>query len=280
MSVTLDALSSNPNDAVNAMKAYGSFWLRNAIDCEELDHLHIKATEFFEIANKEGAEGVARLTALPTANISGHAEGAKERGVVHHSVLSWAMFHRPDGLETTFASMIADERVFRFIQPIIGECVLHTPNLAIRYRNRPELALPFHQDGAYYDSAVLGDWVTMLVIWVPFTDCNEDAPGLEIVPQNLSTCIGIRKQPRSRFGHLEADVPDDLPVWYPHTKRGDCLVFAERTLHRSRPGEVRIPRTSVDIRVFARDHIPQALSGHAGLNLPSLERVTMTPAVV
>ena len=79
--------------------------------------------------------------------------------------------------------MLAEDRIRRFVEPILGSCVLHTNNLAICYRDvgRSDFALPFHQDLFYFEPELLGPSTVMLVIWTPFTDCDDEIPGLEIV---------------------------------------------------------------------------------------------------
>jgi hypothetical protein len=277
MSVYLDALTSRPQEAVAAIEQYGCFVLHNAISSDELDSLHRNSLAYFKFAEAEGVEGVARVTGLPVDHIVAHVEGAQKRGVTHHSVLSWYLYKDPSKLEQQFASMLAQERVRRFVEPILGSCVLHTNNLAIRYRDtgRSEFALPFHQDSFYFEPEILGRDTIMLVIWTPFTSCDDDTPGLELVPQRIIDGKPIRAEARTQFGHLEAEVPDDLPTWYPHLKQGDCIIFTERTLHRSYNGDVRKPRTSVDLRIYTEGRYPKVLKGHSGIRLSDLTPVPM-----
>jgi ectoine hydroxylase-related dioxygenase (phytanoyl-CoA dioxygenase family) len=277
MTVFLDASSSVPLSAVEAIKQHGCFVLRNAISPEELKLLHHRCLEYFKFAAAEGAHGVAHRTGLPVEHVSGHVEGAQKRGVTHHSVLSWYLYGNPSKLERQFAGMLASTRIRRFVEPILGSCILHTNNLAIRYRDvgRSDLALPFHQDSFYFEPEILGPDTVMLVIWVPFTDCDEDTPGLELVPQRITEGIGIRSDPRTQFKHLEADVPDDLSTWYPHLKRGDCIIFAERTLHRSYNADVKHARTSVDLRVYREGRYPKSLNGHSGIRLSDMRPIPM-----
>jgi hypothetical protein len=277
MTVFLNAITSVPQSALEAIERHGCFVLRDAMSPGELDALHRRSLEFFNFVATDGAEGFARKTGLPVEHISGHIEGVQKRGVTHHSMLSWYLYGDPVTLENQFAKMLAHARVRRFVEPILGSCILHTNNLAIRYRDggRSDLALPFHQDSFYFEPEMLGPDIVMLVVWVPFTDCDENTPGLELVPRRLTEGIGIRHDARTQFKHLEADVPDDLPVWYPHVKRGDCIIFAERTLHRSYNADVKNARTSVDLRIYTEGRYPKSLRGHAGIRLADLQPIAM-----
>jgi hypothetical protein len=274
--IFLDASNGSTQAAIDALNSCGCFGLRGAIRSTDLEFLHNSALAFFQIAVNEGKEGIARATGLPLGHISGHAEGARSRGVFHHSLLSWYLYRQPDKLERVFAEMISDDRILRFVSTALGHSVLHTNNMAIRYRDvgRNKFALPFHQDSFSFNHGPLASDVPMLIVWVPFTSIDQDTPGLEIVPKKLQAGVPLRHVPRTQFKHLEADVPDDLATWYPYLERGDCLIFWEHTLHRSHGGDVRKPRTSVDIRVFAEGMYPKALNGDRGLRLPSLEPVS------
>ncbi len=274
--IFLSASNGSTQSAMDALQSYGCFGLRGAFPAADLESLHEGALALFQIAVNEGREGVARATELPLDHISGHAEGARARGVFHNSLLSWYLYRQPDELSRKFAKMISDGRILKFISAALGDPVLHTNNLAIRYRDvgHKNFALPFHQDLFYFDQGRLASNISMLVIWVPFTSIDEDTPGLEIVPKKLHAGLPLRNAPITQFKHLEADVPDDLATWYPYLERGDCLVFGEHTLHRSFAGEVRRARTSVDIRLFSEGMYPEELSGHCGIRLPSLEPVS------
>jgi hypothetical protein len=277
MATFLDALCSSPQEGVAALSRYGCFVLRNAFEREALASLHRQSLEYFKLAQSEGAEGIALATGLPVEHVAGHVEGACKRGVTHHSLLSWYLYGNPSALENQFARMLAEDRVRRFVEPILGACVLHTNNLAIRYRDvgRSDFALPFHQDSFYFEPELLGPSTVMLVIWTPFNDCDDETPGLEIVPRRIAEAFALRDEPRTQFKHLEADVPDHLPVWYPHLRRGDCLVFEERTLHRSRHGNVKNPRTSIDLRLFTEGLYPKSFKGHSGIRLSDLAPVAV-----
>jgi hypothetical protein len=274
--IFLDASNGSTQAAIDALNSYGCFGLRGAIRSIDLDVLHQGALDLFAIAGTEGSEGFARATGLPIDHVSGHAEGARNRGVFHHSLLSWYLYRHPDALERAFAEMMSDDRILRFVSAALGRPVLHTNNLAIRYRDvgQDSFALPFHQDSFNFNHGPAASNVPMLVIWVPFVRIDQDTPGIEIVPRKLPAGVPLRHEPRTQFKHLEADVPEDLATWYPYLDRGDCLVFREHTLHRSYAGGAKKPRTSVDIRVFAEGSYPRTLNGDRGLRLPSLELVS------
>jgi hypothetical protein len=280
MTVYLDADCSLPQEGVDAINRYGCFALRNAFKREDLASLHDRTLKYFKLAQSEGAEGIARATGLPVDHVAGHVDGACKRGVTHHSLLSWYLYGNPSALESQFARMLAARQVRHFVEPILGSCVLHSNNLAIRYRDvgRSDLALPFHQDSFYFEPELLGPSTVMLVIWTPFTDCDDDTPGLEIVPRRIAESYSLSKEPRTQFKHLEIDVPDQLPVWYPHLQCGDCLVFEERSLHRSRNENVSHPRTSVDLRLFTEGRYPKSFKGHTGIRLRDLATITIEGA--
>ena len=280
MPVALDAFESDPQDAVKAIREHGSFVLQRAVISDQLQRLHDGALEYFQCANREGAEGIAVAAGVQKDNVSGPVDSARKRGVVHHALLSRFLYRDPRGLERAFVQMIASDRLFPFVRAILGDCLIHTNNLAIRFRDgaRPELAIPFHQDSFWWEQPDIWSGSSspvMLVVWLPFVCCDADIPGLELVPLPIEKQYDLRDEARTQFDHLEADVPDDLPVWYPHLAQGDAIVFTERTLHRSHSGLTTQSRTSVDIRMFSMDRIPRVCSGHRGLRLPDLTDIDL-----
>lgn len=281
MTEILDTEASRPEEAVAAIRDHGCFVLRNAVDPSLLEGLHEQSLRFFELAKTGGAEAIATALKVPMGHVAGHAEGAQKRGVIHHSLLSMYLFKDASALERRFGVVLADRRIYPFLQSVLGRCILHTNNLAVRYRDvgREDLALPFHQDSFYFNEPELYSGPpVMLVVWLPFVACNADTPGLELVPQPLAEIAAapIRSVPKTQFHHLEADVPDELEVWYPEVHRGDAIIFAERTLHRSYGGQVKNARTSIDLRLFAEGKFPKVLAGHRGIKLPGQEIVTVS----
>lgn len=273
---------------MEALSEDGCFVLRNVFDPELLGGIHDEALAFYrQLFAMESAEELAAAMGLPLDHVAGHFKGAKERGQINSQVFS--MFFEKDAmaLNRQLAASLTQRPLIDFIASVFGpDPVLHLNNIAVRYRSgdQAELALPWHQDCFYWDEPDIlsGDGPVMLVISVPFTDCGKNRPGIEFIAKPMKNQLPITKNSKTRFGHLELfdrDIPADLAdsYWYPELTAGDVFIFDERTIHRSFRGEgLAGDRTSGDLRVFSARRYPEALKGHVGWSLPSLEDFSFT----
>jgi len=280
LTVELKAGTDLPDAAATAIRDFGCFVLRGAIPVESLDYFDRKTKEFFDFARSKGVLAMARAINRPEELVRPQIEGALKRGVIHHSILSRFINQTSDGLELKFAELLAGDHVHPYIEALLGPSVLNMTHVAVRIREpeQPEFALPFHQDGSLYDRAFVEfqQKPVLVIVWVPFSGAGIDRAGLEIVPVPIQEMLDITTSPKTQFVKLEAEVPENLPVWYPHLDQGDCIVFTETTLHRSYAGAATKPRTSVDLRVFRSGVIPKEFIGHRGVTLPGLERTTLS----
>jgi hypothetical protein len=94
----------------------------------------------------------------------------------------------------------------------------------------------WHQDGAF-----LGDDIRAMNIWVALTDCGRDAPGMELVTQNLDHIVATGTE-GARFDwsvsprEVETLLGGEAPL-SPAFKAGDALLFDEMSLHQTAPSE-------------------------------------------
>jgi ectoine hydroxylase-related dioxygenase (phytanoyl-CoA dioxygenase family) len=268
-----------PGAAVAAIREFGCFVLRGGIPVESLDYFDRQTQDFFDFARSNDVAAIARAIDRPEEAARPQIEGAIQRGVVHHTILSRFISKTSEGLELKFAELLAGERIYPYIEALLGPSVINMTHVALRVRDpqNPEFALPFHQDGALYDKAFMEscEKPVVLIVWIPFSGCGGDRAGLEVVPQPIDKLLEISTSPKTQFVKLEAEVPDDLPVWYPHLEKGDCIIFTETTLHRSYAGASTKPRTSVDLRLFRQGVVPALFVGHRGVSLPSLEQTKL-----
>lgn len=117
--------------------------------------------------------------------------------------------------------------------------------------------LPFHQDYSYNSR-----YPKMIVSWVPLDDCGLNAPGLEIVGKNLGGKFVHSADGRWEHGISENDVRNligEYQSYRPVMKRGDVILFNERTLHRTFVNkEMVFTRMSQDARAIPMESISAA----------------------
>jgi hypothetical protein len=87
----------------------------------------------------------------------------------------------------------------------------------------------WHQDGAFMGT------VRSLNVWLTFTRCGEDAPGLDIVPKRIDEVLPTGTEGAMFDTFLSQQVVDDaradVPVIRPRFEAGDMLLFDELFLH-------------------------------------------------
>ncbi|MEP6739337.1 MAG: phytanoyl-CoA dioxygenase family protein [Caldimonas sp.] len=130
----------------------------------------------------------------------------------------------------------------------------------------------WHQDGALaFDflahagtAPAAADLLHMATCWIALTPCGGDAPGLELVCDAGTALLPLDALDDSavRVGHGSAAF--ERPVLEP----GDALVFGGGVLHHTHvtPTMTRA-RTSVELRFFAADRIPDRLRGDRFTNV-------------
>ncbi len=124
----------------------------------------------------------------------------------------------------------------------------------------------WHQDGALgYDFSPTADSVDrttglldMVTCWIALAPCGHDAPGLEVVDETLGELLPVDflndDEIRLRF--------DRGTFRQPILAAGDAMLFPGGTLHRTHLTEwMQHIRTSVELRLFDADRLPQRLLG-------------------
>ena len=278
----------SPNEIENARAAMARdtcFALKQAIDPLFLSELHEKVVEFFELVNSDvSLEQMGEIIGLGAGRAVGHFQGARERGVCHHGIISQFIHGDENALIEAFARQLATPDLLAIFESMLGEDVFLTGwNLAIRYRRKDhaEYNLPFHQDSSLWKQPEIfenGDPL-MLILWTPFVAVDSSVPGLEIVAKPVDETLPLSVSPETQFGHLEVGESSVLAkyyeqIWYPHLSPGDVAIFRDKTLHRSFPSpSSEQPRTSIDLRILSRRCYPRVMSKTNAVLLPSLESV-------
>lgn len=123
----------------------------------------------------------------------------------------------------------------------------------------------WHQDGALgYDFSAAGDdtpregLLDMVTCWIALVPCGHDAAGLEFVDDTLRELLPVDAlvdaAVRQRFSAGRFCTPV--------MAAGDAMVFPSGTLHRTHVTErMSRVRTSLELRLFAEDRLPQRLGG-------------------
>ncbi|MDC1076121.1 hypothetical protein OAQ35_04035 [Litorivicinus sp.] len=222
-----------------------------------------------DAANDEIAKNIFNLD---LTSVEGHIVGARRRGVIHHSVLSQAIFRDVSTFEDRICRMVEQSMLMKFLQNCFDTPVIDTTNLAFRIRSNssnPELALPYHQDCSLWNQADMlagsDRRFIGLIAWVPLMDVGELTPGLQLIRSASADILPISATPKTQFTHLEVDFNDDgrQTHWTPTLKKGSSILFSGTTLHRSDPDPLKTDtRLSVDLRFFDNNLIPAALENH------------------
>ncbi len=134
--------------------------------------------------------------------------------------------------------------------------------------NYPPLHAPhsWHQDGALhfdfraYSGRQLppGAVLDMITCWIPLTPCGFDAPGLELIAQGTEGLLTPGQLKDMHVRELFAAEEFHRPAMQP----GDALLFGGGVLHRTHvTPQMTRDRTSIELRLFAADRIPERLHG-------------------
>ncbi len=114
----------------------------------------------------------------------------------------------------------------------------------------------WHQDGAF-----LGTDVRTVNVWLALSDCDGDAPGLEIVPTRLDTVLATGTDGAMFDWSVSPGIVDELaretPVLTHNFRAGDALLFDQMLLHRTAvgPGMTR-ERYAMETWLFAPSSYP------------------------
>jgi hypothetical protein len=164
-------------------------------------------------------------------------------------------------------------------QELGGPCVCNLDRSWVRrqyaIRHRPPGRVPhsWHQDGALlYPFDPTGEQLPatdgllrMITCWLPLTSCGRRAPGLEFVLDHIESL-----QPPATLTDdgLRARHPADR-FWAPEPDPGDAVIFPGGTLHRTHvESQMTADRTSIELRFFRADAIPDRLSADRFVDLP------------
>jgi hypothetical protein len=130
----------------------------------------------------------------------------------------------------------------------------------------------WHQDGALaYDFTAPGlaagmpeAVLPMMTGWITLDSCGMDAPGLELVTRRLNRLL---KPAELVDGSVRASFPV-REFWQPSLAPGDALLFSGDILHRTHVSStMTTDRTSIELRFFPADGIPERLKSHRFVSL-------------
>jgi ectoine hydroxylase-related dioxygenase (phytanoyl-CoA dioxygenase family) len=137
----------------------------------------------------------------------------------------------------------------------------------------PSLHAPhsWHQDGAlHFDFRACSaeqrreGVLDMITCWIPLTPCGIDAPGLELIERQME---GLLPPPHMTDQYLrEQFSPEEFQQ--PAMQPGDALLFRGGILHRTHvTAQMTKVRTSIELRLFVADRIPERLRDDRFCNL-------------
>ena len=145
------------------------------------------------------------------------------------------------------------------LREVLGDYLGEGPGLSVKkctLRRVPiDTGTDWHQDGAF-----LGPDIRTVNVWLALTDCGEDAPGLDLVPQRLDLLEtgteGAQFDWSVGPGVVER-VAADSGVVRPVFQAGDALLFDDRHLHRTGVSpDMTTERYAIETWFFAPSHYP------------------------
>jgi hypothetical protein len=148
------------------------------------------------------------------------------------------------------------------------------PRLSAPPRHRPH---SWHQDGALGfefghsgDEAIAEDaLLSMVTCWIALTPCGVDAPGLELVTDRIDRMLSPRQLADDA---VEERWPTSSRT-QPALQAGDALVFSGGVLHRTHLSDAMTEtRTSIELRCFEADSIPDRIARDELVAVPSTRR--------
>ena len=219
--MTLQAAASLEMDTVAAeIEKRGFIALRNVFDLRDVDEIRAAAIAFYDdVERRDGVPKFPRAYLYNPGNMAVSMAALDDYGTTDYQLLR----------------MVGKSQAADCLRQLHGDdvlCSLTHSRMRKSYpqsdqtRPRPS-TVAWHRDGSeevgYYRAYIL---------WVPFTPCNRDYPGLEF---------------QSSTG--EAIAVDLAP--------GDALLFSDRTLHRTADCPTSTQsRYSCDMRFFCPADIP------------------------
>lgn len=240
------AAQTASNSLLAAASAQGCLLLRQALPLKPLAALHWRALQAYN-----RADTLLALGQMPQA----------EAHLYGYGHVPPQACYPPEDPFLALAHLLAP--LHPLLAALCEDPVLLYQNSLFRRQQPLSTAappLPWHQDAAF-----LGAVTPVWNVWCPLVDCGEQAPGLEILLQNLGEVL---TPPTLPAGHrLQAGDPYDLyafppdwlkqhypetPMWSPRLQVGDVLLFHERILHRTGLlAAMTHPRLSLEMRITA-----------------------------
>ncbi len=132
----------------------------------------------------------------------------------------------------------------------------------------------WHQDGALgFEFAPTGvvaipddALLRMVTCWVTLVRCGVEAPGLELVNDRVDRMLSPSQL---ADGAVEQRWPTSRRI-RPALETGDALVFSGDVLHRTHVSAAMTKtRTSIELRCFAADAIPDRIARDEFVAVPS-----------
>lgn len=185
----------------------------------------------------------------------------------------------PQGTVDLLLARIADAPTGRWIKhELENEVVCDLDQSWVRRQYAPAHYPRFHAaHGWHQDGALKFDFTThpgasfpqdamlnMVTCWIALDCCGKDAPGLEIIVEKVDSVIPpseLRNEAvRTRFATDK--------FWRPMLDAGDALLFRGNYLHHTHVApSMTKDRTSVELRFFAKNRIPQRIKSDRFIEL-------------
>ncbi len=121
-----------------------------------------------------------------------------------------------------------------------------TYNLRLKHPQLPWSVVPWHADLYYWEEYRKGDFLNMIIFWIPFQPMSRDSGCLQVVPYNQGSGMDFQMKDGAIF------IPDETAARFnPETiemKRGEVLCMSDTVIHRSLPNTVSEVVWNLDVR--------------------------------
>ena len=162
---------------------------------------------------------------------------------------------------------------------VLGRIAIDADQCWVRRQYAPASAPPRHRPHSWHQDGALGfDFfqhgaapipvdalLHMLTCWITLVPCGVDAPGLELITDRVDRVLSPTQLAETA-----------IDQWWPTSRRvqpelqaGDALVFGGDVLHRTHvSAAMPHTRTSIELRCFRADAIPDRIAGDEFVAVP------------
>jgi hypothetical protein len=254
----IPAAEMTPEKLRTNLARYGCAWVRGLVPATRAEHLARgidRALAGFDESTDGAPVSATTPWYAPFTPQPGRYRVGGRRNWVRASGAVWTV----DSPRMLFelCELLDETKMVDLISSHLGERPALSANKCTLRRVPVDTNTNWHQDGAF-----LGAEVRTLNVWLALSDCDADAPGLEIVPRRIDTVLPTGTEGAMFDWSVSPEIVDEVarpaPAVIPAFRAGDALLFDHLLLHRTAvgPGMTR-ERYAMEIWHFAPSGYPE-----------------------